>query len=146
MESSTDNHSIYKIEGMNPTDHNVITATINTEVEPTTRVISKWKTGTRCNEEIQKQWQQTNPRYRSYTTLQKTNSNRPANSNKNQENNNKQERKSNKPNHQKKETNSKKQQEFFVTCMQRKNEQSNRTKRNLLPKPNKNIHPHLLCK
>ena len=76
IESATDNHNIYKIEGMNPTDHNIITATTNIEVEPTTRVISKWKTGTPeewrlYNEEIQKKWQQTNPTYRNYSTLQK---------------------------------------------------------------------------
>ena len=75
IESATDNSNIYQIEGMNPTDHNVITATINTELKSNKKTIKRWKTGkkedwAKFNEEIQKGWCKLNEKQRNYTNLQ----------------------------------------------------------------------------
>ena len=75
VESATDTDNMYQIAGINQTDHNVITATINTEIAISSTTTRKWKKGTedewiQCNQELQKKWNNTRSENRKYTTLQ----------------------------------------------------------------------------
>ena len=75
IESATDDDDIYLIEGTNPTDHRVITATINTRIKTNKRIIKKWKEGSpdkwaEFNKELQNIWQNTNPILQDMKTLQ----------------------------------------------------------------------------
>ena len=61
LESATDTDNMYQIAGINQTDHNVITATINTEISISSTTTRKWKKGTedewiQFNQELQKKW------------------------------------------------------------------------------------------
>ena len=74
-ESATDTDNMYQIAGINQTDHNVITATINTEIAISSTTTRKWKKGTedewiQFNQELQKKWNNTRSENRKYTTLQ----------------------------------------------------------------------------
>ena len=46
IDSATDTDNMYKIAGINPTDHNVITATISTEITTTYTTTKRWRRGT----------------------------------------------------------------------------------------------------
>ena len=75
VESATDTDNMYQIAGINQTDHNVITATINTEIAISSTTTRKWKKGTedewiQFNQELQKKWNNTRSENRKYTTLQ----------------------------------------------------------------------------
>ena len=75
IESATDTDNTYRIEGINQTDHNVITATINTELEKATKKNERWKKGkpedwVKFNQEIHEKWRNTHTDKRNYTTLQ----------------------------------------------------------------------------
>ena len=73
VESETDNNGTYIIEGKNETDHNTITATINTKAEIQETIIRKWKQGNKddwnkYNEEILEKWNK-GEKNQSYQTL-----------------------------------------------------------------------------
>ena len=75
VESATDTDNMYQIAGINQTDHNVITATINTEIAISSTTTRKWKKGTedewiQFNQELQNKWNNTRSENRKYTTLQ----------------------------------------------------------------------------
>ena len=66
---------MYKIAGINPTDHNVITATISTEITTTYTTTKRWRRGTieewkNFNQELQSEWHRTRDEDRNYTSLQ----------------------------------------------------------------------------
>ena len=68
-------YEITLVEGIKQTDHNVITATINTELEKTTKQTERWKKGkpedwVKFNQEIHEKWRNTHTDKRNYTTLQ----------------------------------------------------------------------------
>ena len=75
VESATDTDNMYQIAGINQTDHNVITATLNTEIAISSTTTRKWKKGTedewiQFNQELQKKWNNIRSENRKYTTLQ----------------------------------------------------------------------------
>ena len=75
IDSATDTDNMYKIAGINPTDHNVITATISTEITTTCTTTRIWRRGTieewkNFNQELQSEWHHTRVEDRNYTSVQ----------------------------------------------------------------------------
>ena len=74
IESMTDNLDLYIIKGKNRTDHNVITATIRTNVKQTTNKIKRWKRRTQeqwnqFNRELTTEWNKLNENDKTYQNL-----------------------------------------------------------------------------
>ena len=75
-ESKTDAGQEYLITGLNPTDHNVITATIDTKMQTNQEKTRKWKTGTKeqwkiFNQMLKDQWEKEHQPNKNINTLQK---------------------------------------------------------------------------
>ena len=69
IESKTDNNHEYLITGINPTDHNVLTATIDTTLQTNKNKTKKWMTGTKeewrdFNKLLQEEWVKTTKKNR----------------------------------------------------------------------------------
>ena len=73
--SETDDMNRYPIKGNKRTDHNVITATIRTNIKPKTNKIKKWKKGDstqweKFNQSVQRAWNNTEEANKTYNTLE----------------------------------------------------------------------------
>jgi len=76
LESKTDNNQEYLITGTNPTDHNVITATIDTAIQKQQQKSRRWKTGSpeqwkQFNTMIKEKCEQTRAEDKNIETLQR---------------------------------------------------------------------------
>ena len=74
-ESTTDDTSIFPIEGKHRTDHNIITTTINIQEQLISKTIKRWKKGStqdweNYNKELKNMWDKTTPSDRTYNTLE----------------------------------------------------------------------------
>ena len=74
-ESTTDDTSIFPIEGKHRTDHNIITTTINIQEQLISKTIKRWKKGStqdweNYNKELKNIWDKTTPSDRTYNTLE----------------------------------------------------------------------------
>ena len=61
-DSETDTNQTYKIKGKNPTDHNIITMSLNLELKHKHETCKKWRKGTEAqweqyNQELQQQFE-----------------------------------------------------------------------------------------
>ena len=77
IESKTDDGEEYLIMGTNPTDHNVITITIDTKIQRNQEKTRKWKTGTKeqwknFNRMIRDQWEKEHQSNKNINTLQES--------------------------------------------------------------------------
>ena len=75
IESKTDDGEEYLIMGTNPTDHNVITITIDTNIHRNQEKTRKWKTGTKeqwknSNRMLRDQWEKEHQSNKNINTLQ----------------------------------------------------------------------------
>ena len=77
IESKTDDGEEYLIMGTNPTDHNVITTTIDTKIQRNQEKTRKWKTGTKeqwknFNHMLRDQWEKEHQSKKNINTLQES--------------------------------------------------------------------------